>query len=64
MAKLPRTTIGQEVGERGLKQVVTEFLAGDDRRLSVVYQVFTLAVWWEQIVERSGNVPVHSECVA
>jgi len=48
---LPRSEIGRALGAGGFEAAVREFLAGRDAVTPLVYQVFSLAIWWEQVVE-------------
>jgi asparagine synthase (glutamine-hydrolysing) len=48
---LPQSGLGRALQATCLPAALDEFLSGDDGWAPVVYQVFSLAVWWEQIVE-------------
>jgi asparagine synthase (glutamine-hydrolysing) len=51
VSKLPRSNLARALDAPGLPAAVSAFLNGDDRQAPIVYEVFTLAVWWEQVVE-------------
>ena len=51
---LPETDLARLMDAPGLDGAVRDFLAGDDRLLPVVYQVFAMAVWWEQVVAQDA----------
>ena len=48
---LPESGFCHALQAPGLPAMIRDFLAGDDARTPLVYQVFSLAVWWEQVVE-------------
>jgi asparagine synthase (glutamine-hydrolysing) len=55
--KLPRSEFGRALQARGLQGAIDTFLAGDDHRAPLVYQIFSLAVWWEQVVAPPLEMP-------
>lgn len=55
VTKLPQTTLGRQLSVPRLKGLIKIFREGDDRIFPLIYQIFALAVWWEQIVERKGR---------
>jgi asparagine synthase (glutamine-hydrolysing) len=50
VSKLPAGDVGHALDAPGFGAAVREFLQGEDRWFPLVYQTFTLAVWWEQVV--------------
>ncbi len=48
---LPRSDFGRALEAARLPGAIRDFLAGDDHKAPLVYQVFSLAVWWEQVVQ-------------
>jgi asparagine synthase (glutamine-hydrolysing) len=49
---LAETELAQAMDAPGLPAVVRDFLKGNDRKFPLVYEVFSLAVWWEQILAK------------
>jgi asparagine synthase (glutamine-hydrolysing) len=52
--KLSYTELARAMDAPGLPAVIRDFLKGDDTKFPLVYEVFSLAVWWEQVmIERT-----------
>jgi asparagine synthase (glutamine-hydrolysing) len=51
VSNLPCTNLARALDAPGLPAAVSAFLAGDDRQAPIIYEVFALAVWWEQVVD-------------
>lgn len=50
VSNLHKTELGRMLQAPGLRKAIEVFLAGDDQKGPIVYQVFALAIWWEQDV--------------
>ena len=59
--KLPRSEFGRALQATRLQEAIDPFLAGDDHRSPLIYQIFSLAVWWEQVVTSPLDMPETSE---
>jgi asparagine synthase (glutamine-hydrolysing) len=55
--KLPLSDFGRGLQAPRLREAIDAFLAGDDHRAPLVYQIFSLAVWWEQVVASPLDIP-------
>jgi asparagine synthase (glutamine-hydrolysing) len=51
VATLPTSRLADALGARHMQRVVSEFLAGDTAREPLIHQLFSLRVWWDQVVE-------------
>jgi asparagine synthase (glutamine-hydrolysing) len=54
--KLPGSDFGHALQAPRLREALDAFLAGDDHRSPLVYQIFSLAVWWEQVLARPLDI--------
>jgi len=59
---LPRANFARALDAPGLQAAVSAFLAGDDRQAPIGYEVFALAVWWEQVVD--GGIGIQASAGA
>jgi asparagine synthase (glutamine-hydrolysing) len=59
--KLPRSEFGRALQAPRLQEAIDPFLAGDDHRSPLIYQIFSLAVWWEQVVTSPLDMPEASD---
>ncbi|MCH8063486.1 MAG: asparagine synthase (glutamine-hydrolyzing) [Chloroflexi bacterium] len=58
---IPRSEFARAIEAPGLATAIAGFLKGDDRKAGLVYQLFALAVWWEQVVDASGGCALPDE---
>lgn len=56
IANLPKTGLAKALQAPRLPVVVREFLAGNDRKAPLIYQIFAMAIWWEQVVESKIDI--------
>jgi asparagine synthase (glutamine-hydrolysing) len=59
ISDIPRTGLAKVLDTPRLADLIRDFLSGNDDNFQLVYQFFTLAVWWEQIIEKNSRALIN-----
>jgi asparagine synthase (glutamine-hydrolysing) len=56
LVRLPASEFGKFLQAPGLSAAIEAFLRGNDRKAPIVYQMFALSVWWEEVIMRRLSI--------
>ncbi len=57
LSQVPNMGFCEMIDVPGLPSAIADFLAGDDGLAPIIYEFFSLSIWWEQIIAPRESTP-------